>query len=152
MVSGTPQLIQMGADSPHNKWPCLKSMWPIQSHVSMTSSFLMELKEGCHTCMDGFTTWSLLPRVMVHSFIFPWSAMEEGAKIGAKSLIRHQESMQSGCFSCHIGGLIARQVSMTRYPAKHNTIPWLLEMWNLAWNLNDYGLVCRETMETLKDT
>jgi hypothetical protein len=33
----------------------------------MTSSFLIELKEDCHTCMDGFNMHDLLPSVLFHS-------------------------------------------------------------------------------------
>jgi hypothetical protein len=36
-------------------------MSPVQRHVSITSSFLMEVKKECHTCKDGFTVHNLLP-------------------------------------------------------------------------------------------
>jgi hypothetical protein len=55
-LSGTPQLTHKSESSPRRKW-----QWWIYRHVSMTSSFLMALKEECHACMDGFTTRTLLP-------------------------------------------------------------------------------------------
>jgi hypothetical protein len=46
--------------------------------------------------------------------------MEEGTNIAVESLIRHNGPVQSSCFGCHIGGLVARQASMAKYQAKHN--------------------------------
>jgi hypothetical protein len=78
--------------------------------------------------------------------------MEEGMNITAKSSIRHEIPMQSGHFSCHIGGLDAGQVSVSRFPAKHNRLPCLVKVGHMNHNLKDDLIVGGITTETLQGT
>jgi hypothetical protein len=56
MVRGIPHWVHTGNESPHNKCLYVRHVYPIQRHVSITSSFLVELKEECHIpTEDSFT-------------------------------------------------------------------------------------------------
>jgi hypothetical protein len=50
------------------------------------------------------------------------SVTEEGGNFSTESSIGYQGPVQSGCFRCHIGGLVSGQVSTARCPAKHNRL------------------------------
>jgi hypothetical protein len=66
----------------------------------------MEIKEKCHTCMDGFTAHNILHCVVIH---LSYEDKEE-ANITAQSTFRVQGCMQSNCF----GGLIVGQNCIAR--------------------------------------
>lgn len=78
--------------------------------------------------------------------------MEEGANINAKSLNRHQGSIQSGCFKCFISNLIARQACAAIHPGVHSRLPCLTQARHLAQNLDEYGVVQSVTNETVQAT
>jgi hypothetical protein len=51
--------------SPLNKCLGVRSVLPMRSHATVTSSVLLELWEECHTCTHSFTTCSLFPTVWI---------------------------------------------------------------------------------------
>jgi len=57
---------------------CVRGVWSMWRHVTVISSFLMELKH-CHTCIDGFTVLKVMPFVHVypschHGLIKGWAS------------------------------------------------------------------------------
>jgi hypothetical protein len=60
-------------------------------------------------------------------------------------LIRHQGSIQSGCFKCFI-----RQVCAAMHPGVHSRLPCLTQVRHLAQNLDEYGVVQSVTNETVQ--
>jgi hypothetical protein len=126
----------------------------MRSGAIMTTSFVMKLKEECHTSTDGVTGQNLFPSIWVHP---SWHA-NKGAWGNAeqKSMptpLSDDKTLYKNSFlgRC-IGGLLARVPYIARYPIKDNHFPCLMQLKHLLLNFDNEQKLWCISMETLEGT